>query len=362
MFGRKLNISKILIQNYIVSTNREVVLQLLRKALDHSWRLDLPEGIDWDRVLALANEQCVTGICLEAMEQLPVGLVPKVQLLQWIGQTEMQRGQYQFAWNVACKLDKMWAAEGIQTTVLKGRSISQYYTVPYHRYSCDLDVFIEHGWDKACELLESNGLQLSHEVYKEVEFTMDEVYVECHRYITPLRGNKLLQSFERYLRSLLNSEQTTLFDGTTLICPPLIFNVMLYVEHALGDFLHGHLTLKEIVDWVVLRKQGIDRESIGARCKEYKFDRFLKLIDSLADVIEGKTEYNSLSPEYRKAFDDVFMLQGATKSHSWFRRRVDLFLDIVKNEKKFRDYGYMSMPAFLFNSVWTHFFDKEVKL
>ena len=52
--------------------------------------------------------------------------------------------------------------------------------------------------------------------------------------------------------------------------------------------MHGHLTLKEIVDWVVLRKQGFDKEVLDSRCKEFKFDRFLKLIDALADVAEGK--------------------------------------------------------------------------
>lgn len=74
-----------------------------------------------------------------------MGSVPKAQLLQWFGQSELQRRQYQFAWATACKLDRLWAVEGIRATVLKGRAISQYYDVPHHRYSCDLDVFIGKG-------------------------------------------------------------------------------------------------------------------------------------------------------------------------------------------------------------------------
>ena len=64
--------------------------------------------------------------------------------------------------------------------------------MPHHRYSCDLDVFIGKGWERACKLLEGRGVEPGREVYKEVEFTMDDVYVECHRYITPLRGNRQL--------------------------------------------------------------------------------------------------------------------------------------------------------------------------
>lgn len=50
------------------------------------------------------------------------------------------------------------------------------------------------------------------------------------------------------------------------------------------------------------------------------------------------------------------------RPRSWFRRRVVMFFDIIKNGKKFQQFGYTSMPSFLFNSVWTHFFDKEVRL
>ena len=274
----------------------------------------------------------------------------------------MHRQQFEQTWSVACKLDKLWAAEGIQATVLKGRSIAKYYPVPSHRYSCDLDVFIGCEWGRACELLEGQGIRLEHEVYKEVEFTLDNVYVECHRYITPVRGNKHLKEFERYLRSLLDSEPKECFDGTALVCPPLMFTVMLYIEHALGDLLHGHLTLKHIVDWVVLRRQSVDWDAFHAKCKEFKFDKFLPLIDALADVVEGKMDYHELQPSYQEVFDEIFKTPVAKSPRSWFGRRVELFFSILHNGKKYQQFGYTSMPSFLFHGVWAHFFDKEVDL
>ena len=302
------------------------------------------------------------GICLEAIEHIPAGTIPQLLLLQWIGLSEMQSQQFEQTWRVACKLDKLWAACGIQATVLKGRSIAKYYPVPSHRYSCDLDVFIGDEWGRACELLEDQGIRLEREVYKEVEFTLDDVYVECHRYITPVRGNKHLKEFERYLRSLLDSEPREYFEGTTLICPPLMFTAMLYIEHALGDFLHGHLMLKHIVDWVVLRRQSVDWDAFHAKCKEFKFDKFLPMIDALADVVEGKMDYDELKPSYKIEFESILNLTRENSPRSWFGKRVVLFFNILRNGKKFHQYGYTSMPSFLFNSVWAHFFDKEVKL
>ena len=324
--------------------------------------MDLFKGADWTSVLELAYEHEVHAICLEAIEQLPVGTIPQQILLQWIGLSEMQRQQFEQTWKVACQLDKLWATEGIHATVLKGRSIANYYPVPSHRYSCDLDVFIGNEWGRACNLLEGQGIRLEHEVYKEVEFTLDNVYVECHRYITPVRGNKHLKEFERYLRSLLDGEPKECFEGTTLVCPPLMFTVMLYIEHALGDFLRGHLSLKHIVDWGVLRRQAVDLNAFNAKCKEFKFDKFLSLIDSLADVVEGKMDYHELQSSYQEAFDKIFKISVAKSPRSWFGRRVGLFFNILCNGKKYHQFGYTSMPSFLFNSICSHFFDKEVRL
>ena len=347
----------------MMTNTAKIISSLLRNALNPDLTIEIPSDTNWEEALDFAISQGVLGVCFEAVEKLPANQRPALEMLmQWYGHTEQQCSLYERTWAVAHKLDRLWAAEGIQAIVLKGRSIAQYYPVPSHRYSCDLDVFIEHDWERACELLEKKGVRLEREVYKEVEFSLDGVYVECHRYITPVRGNKHLQKVERYLRSLLRCELRTCFEGTSLACPPLMFNAILFVEHALGDFQQGNLTLKHLVDWVLLRRQNVDWNIFETRCKEFKFDRFLALINALADVVEGKTSYDTLSSSYREAFDEIFIDKESEKPSSWFLRRVNVFWDIIKNGKKFSKYGYTSMPSFLFHSMWSHFFDKEVKM
>ena len=366
-----------------MNTNCEVVLKLVRKALNPDLTIEIPAETNWEEALDLAISQGVLGVCFEAVEKLPANQRPALEMLmQWYGHTEKQSLQYEHTWDVARKLDRLWSAAGIHATVLKGRAIAQYYPVPSHRYSCDLDVFIGHDWERACKLLEEKGVQLEFEVYKEAEFTLDGVYVECHRCITPFRGNKHLQKVERYLRGLLESSrvqdvlgcfstkahpqgaeqgvQGRFFEGTTLACPPLMFTVMLYVEHALGDFQQGKLSLKHIVDWVVLRKQDVDWRAFETRCKEFKFDRFVALIEALADVVEGKKEIESLSPSYREAFEEIFQQSESAKPCSWFKKRVNLFFNIIKNGKKFSQFGYTSMPRFLLGAMWGHFVEKKV--
>lgn len=41
--------------------------------------------------------------------------------------------------------------------------------------------------------------------------------------------------------------------------------------------------------------------------------------------------------------------------------RIELFFDIIRNERMYRRFGYCSMGRFLFGSIWTHFFDKRIE-
>lgn len=99
-----------------------------------------------------------------------------------------------------------------------------------------------------------------------------------------------------------------------------------------------------------------------AKSREFRFERFVALIEALADVGEGKTEYYSLPTTYKDAYDDVLRAQEPSAGqNTWSRQRARLFFEILRSVKKYRDFGYTSMPSFLFHSVWAHFFDREVR-
>ena len=43
----------------------------------------------------------------------------------------------------------------------------------------------EDDWGRACEILEAKGIRLEREVYKEVEYTFEGVYVEFINLLLP---------------------------------------------------------------------------------------------------------------------------------------------------------------------------------
>lgn len=261
------------------------------------------------------------------------------------------------------RLAKLWAKEGISTMVLKGLALAQYYPEPQHRYSCDLDLFIGEDWIKGCSMLEKEGIDIDYEIYKNAMFHIDGIFVECHRFLMPIRGNKTLQRLERYLRSLLK-DRIQIGDDSMFV-PPLMFNALFCVEHARGHLLSEGLVLKQVCDWMVLRRQSLDWCEFWNRCDEFGLTRFAKLFDRFADWVEGTIDYNELTPVEKRVADEMFapdISSSAGKTSSYLRRRIRLVFDKLRNGWKYREFNDVPMPVSLASQVWTHFFDKKVRL
>lgn len=217
----------------------QTLIKVLRKGLDYKEKSDSSLG-ELSAARTVASAHGLSAIAYDGLEKAldsnpeRRNQIPTHLLLQWYGQCVQQSSLFKKNWSAACSLSSLLGEHGIEVVVLKGRSIAQYYPIPEHRYSCDLDLFVAgDDWERACEILEAKGILLEREVYKEVEFSFEGVHVELHRYITPVRGNNTLLRFEKYLRNVLKESPKTYFEGTKLVCPPLMFIVMLFIEHAL---------------------------------------------------------------------------------------------------------------------------------
>lgn len=364
-----------------------ILFQLLRSALGSQSVEGLPADIDWQEVVDLSFEQGVAAIAVDGLQEcLPLtppegkGTQGGESLELALDSPELEDLKYEWFWEVfSCeeefhtrdgasrKLASMWAAEGISTVILKGASFAQYYPIAGHRYSCDLDLFIGEDWKRGCSVLERKGFDICYEVYKDAQFHIDGVYVECHRYLMSIRGNRTLQRFERYLRSLLKDKAP--FGDDSLFAPPLMFNALFCIEHARGHLLHGPLTLRQVCDWMMIRRQPVDWDEFWKRCEEFGFTRFAHLMEALADLVEGKVTYGELASVDRKVVDEMLMAgsasqeaDGSRKISSFFQRRVRQFFTILGNGWKYREFNDVSMPVALFRQVWTHFFRKKVEL
>lgn len=356
---------------HLENSSAEILFKLLRIALGRETDYSLPEKIDWSEVVDLSFKQGVAAIAVDGLQKL-YDAVPDLELAidspelegvkyEWFGEVMNCEDEYSRRNNATNRLAGLWSSAGLSTVILKGSSFAQYYPVPGHRYSCDLDLFIGENWQTGCSILEKKGFDICYEVYKDAQFHIDNVYVECHRYIMPVRGNKTLQKFERYLRSLLDDGKVLLHDGNSLFVPPLMFNALFCVEHARGHLLHERIALRQVCDWVILRRQQIDWLEFWSRCDEFGLSRFAKAFDRLADLLEGKITFADLSTVEKRVANEMFASLSSedAKPLSFLKRRIRLFFETLHSGWKYKAFNDVSMPVALFRQVWTHFFHRK---
>ena len=118
---------------------------------------DLSES-DWRHLLALAQEQAVTGLCYPALVKLPAGYRPSMDtLLQWYGRTgyiEQCNRHLRKVWD---ELNERFGQAGIKVVLLKGIGVANWYDRPLLRAPGDLDLYFPLDYDRAIRTVRQWG-------------------------------------------------------------------------------------------------------------------------------------------------------------------------------------------------------------
>ena len=92
------------------------------------------DSVDWEKVYQLAQEQAVQGIALRGIEELraknlELG-VPRVLLLQWIGEVQMIEQQNKDMNAFIAELIERLRKNDVYAILVKGQGIAQCYEKP----------------------------------------------------------------------------------------------------------------------------------------------------------------------------------------------------------------------------------------
>jgi len=172
------------------------------------------DKVDWKNMQALAMQQGLSVLVLDGVEKLPEKQrPPKVDLLQWIGETLQCESQFAIKQKAATKMALLFHKNLIKTYVLKGEIIAECYPKPSHRISSDLDCFLLpinsdfDAWSLGNDLVRTKGFEVETIFYKNSTFWLPGLMVENHQFLTPFRGNKRLKNLERVLQTLLREDK-----------------------------------------------------------------------------------------------------------------------------------------------------------
>ncbi len=233
--------------------------------------------VDWREVYRLASEQSVLGLVLAGIDYLPNDQrPPKIELLQWIGEIQVQEQQNQAMNNFIKELVPDMRKDGIYTLLVKGQGVAQCYERPMWRASGDVDLLLnEDNYEKAKIFMAKIATSTEPErvVAKHIGYTVDSWIVELHAPAPESLKKPIYKVMKDVWRSIFNMGNVRVWnnDGVSVFIPSTDNDVIIIFTHFLGHFCFGGIGLRQICDlcrllWVY--REEIDQKLLGKRLKQ----------------------------------------------------------------------------------------------
>ena len=269
----------------------EIFFTLLRSAI---WDTTptLPRAIgneEWNEIYAIAKEQTVSGIMLDAVAKLPDEQKPEIKLrLQWIMLQKAIEAQNKKMNAALTSLFNELRQEALEPYLLKGQGVAQNYVVPAHRICGDIDIYLRpQQFTQAIEYLSSRGYELEgdpDDAHSETEY--QGFKVEIHKKSSTFYTDRLQKRYNEIIDCILATEtEHTVIDGCTVALLPPIANALQMLSHMLRHIIFSGLGLRQVCDWVLFvhkHQQNIDRELFIKYAKELQLWETYKVVTAIA--------------------------------------------------------------------------------
>lgn len=340
---------------------------LLGKQIDASLFASVTND-DWEKLYDVSQKQGVAAFVFEAMKDLD-SKPAKTLLLKWISLSILIEKNYKWQERAATDLADKFAGNGIRTLVLKGLTISRCYPIPYYRQCGDADFFLVKGTENACELgnkiMETLGIAVNRDYYKNSSFTVKGLHVENHRFCTQIRGSKRTKRLEKILESMLFHEKTERMGETSMEVPCSMFNALFLTEHAKNHFLREGISLRHLCDWMMFKRKyaaDVDWKKFEKTAREFGLLRFAQSMNHLADfIVYGKETV--LDERDRMLLKDTLSERVSTSSQEFsLEGRWVLIKETFKSRWKYTTFSDVSMFQWLLQSCLGYSFDRRPKL
>ena len=292
------------------------------------------KDVDWEKVFQLAQEQSVQGLLLQGIEVLKAkGIdlsVPKVLLLQWIGEVQVieQRNKEMNAF-IAELIDKLRKAD-IYALLVKGQGVAQCYENPLWRSSGDVDLLLSaDNYEKAKTVLMpiASEVETEYEGISHLGMTIDEWVVELHgslRVGLPQKINRVLDDIQEdtfyrgNVRSWLNGQTQIFMLGKEN-------NIFYVFVHFFNHFYKEGVGLRQLCDWCRLMwtyKDSLNYGLLEQRIKRAGLMSEWKAFFNLASRYLGMPDFGSglmvHDSRYDKKADRImeFILKSGNMGHN----------------------------------------------
>lgn len=335
-----------------LNKNRQCFVELLKAGLWGDLRsvqeykgFMVQDSVDWNKVYQLAQEQSVQGIVLRGIEELKAeGLelsVPRVLLLQWIGEVRVIEQQNKDMNAFVAELFGRLREAGINALLVKGQGIAQCYEKPLWRMSGDVDLLLDaENYEKAKALL----LPLTSDVEPEFVFlkhlgmTISGWTVELHGSLRPRLTKKIDGMVEALQKEVHDGGKVRLAEfgspngsKVQVALPAPDEDVLFVFCHILQHFYYEGVGLRQICDWCRLLytyRDSLDHGLLESRIRKAGLMTEWKAFGAMA------VKYLGMNPEDVPFLGTMFNvasrpIAGAKDNDSRLDRKADWIMEFI---------------------------------
>lgn len=342
---------------------KNVLLHILNCIVTNS-KIDLKiiEDItqkEWNNLYTITKHQGITAVVFERIKHLPKEYAPPKDLvLRWTAHALSIEKQTKNIFIRSAQFANIMHEQGLQTLVLKGVALSQYYPNPWHREYGDLDCYLYRinkdriSWTGCYESGNSFAEKAGYKVilghYKHSHIQFEGLEIENHQFALPIRDGKETKALERELRRLVeNNTIPSTINNSHLNCPPSDFNALFFIAHAMNHFLYESINFRYVLDWAFFLKAEQDRidwEKFWVWCDRMHYTRFVQCMNYICKTYLRLQihAFTVKDDEYIKNLSDRIIqdiLEGDNiynKGHSTLRLRYELVISLFKSIWKYK--------------------------
>lgn len=330
---------------------------------------------DWQRCFDLALQQNVLAMTFPAMSSLPKELRPSFTLWsKWMAYTQSVAELSLYKREVVKKVGSWLAEDGLQTTILKGFSLSALYPNPELREFSDIDIFSGKDYETVNKCFAKNGVEVDSVDGHHAYLNVDSVSVEHHFAFSNTKVKNGLVGPEETLQALVvKDQQPTNIQG--VYYPNSLFTALFVGWHAYEHFLQEKIQLRHVIDWALALKQlsESDARLLSEAQANTRWGRFTDTMTAIAlhqlnlpqewfPNTEFEVAESVDSKQEQCVWDDIINTSHTHHSNSSNRRRINIAKRILRNSWKFKEYSTISASQFLLKETVGHFITKKTNL
>lgn len=224
--------------------DKEILFRLIKSAIDGQPPYLGTAPVDtaqWWRLFRLAQRGHVA-----ALTSLPVADldVPREVKIPWLAERDKSIKWYNYKLEVQQAVEKVMERHLIDTMVLKGTSLAQYYPQAELREFGDVDLYFRDRHDEADEIAHRElGVTIMGDSHHHTKYDLRGVTVESH-----------IDFLNRYYPRSNRQLETTL----KKMAPSTNFDVLFLLRHLATHFASGRITLRDVTDFYLVCSKRCD--------------------------------------------------------------------------------------------------------